>query len=266
VWEGFAYHLLACGRAGLPPRITIEGASYRLRRVFKHDFFAATGVYEVTAGAKKPAKIVLKIQRQRHFLGLPLGWLGRYLCCREVSILRRLGSLDGVPHPLGRHGPTGFVYEYIEGRSLEEHPELPDGFFDQLLELLKQVHQRNVLYLDMNKRGNILVGADGRPYLIDFQISLHIGEDFPLPGRLRQYLRQTLQAADLYHLHKHKRRLCPDSLTQHEKTMSLALSSPIRTHRAIATPLRKLRRAFLKWVLQKVPPAEEKDDMTLAAK
>jgi len=268
MWEGFVNHLLACGRGGPARHMVIEGARYELRGVLKHDFFAATALYEIKGRStkQKPGKIVLKTQRQRHFLGIPLSWLGRYLCCREVSILQRLGGLEGVPHLVCRYGRAGFVYEYIEGQSLEEQPELPYGFFDQLLDLLKQVHEHKVLYLDMNKRGNILVGFDRRPYLIDFQISLYIGEDSLLPRRLSQYLRQTLQAADLYHLYKHKRRLCPDRLRPDETSISLALSTPIRAHRMIATPLRKLRRAFLKSVLEKAAATDEKDDMTVGAK
>ena len=41
----------------------------------------------------------------------------------------------------------------------------------QLHDLLREIHRRNVAYVDTNKPENILLGDDGRPYLIDFQIS-----------------------------------------------------------------------------------------------
>ncbi|MHC4616673.1 MAG: hypothetical protein ACYTEQ_02850 [Planctomycetota bacterium] len=257
------YLLYACGRNGLPGHIEFQGRRYGLRKVLKHDFFAATALYASEArprdGQKpRPAKIVLKVSRQNHFLGLPLSWLGERICAHEISILRHLTPLEGTPRLLSRYGKTGFIYEYIEGRSLKEQPELPDDFFGRLLELLLHMHQRNVVYLDMNKRGNILLGADGHPHIIDFQISMHIGEHALFSRRLSRYLREALQGADIYHLFKHKRRLSPELLSPQEKVLSHQISGLIRTHRLVATPLRRLRRALLRLLYAKglVAPEE----------
>jgi serine/threonine protein kinase len=245
------YLLYACGRNGLPRHIEFEGRRYDLREVLKHDFFAGTALYASEARSPdeqeaRPAKIVLKLSRRNHLLGLPLSWLGERISAHEISILRRLAHLQGTPRLLSRYGKTGFIYEYIEGHSLKEQPELPDDFFDQLLELLLHIHQRNVVYLDMNKRSNILVGTDGSPHLIDFQISTHIGEHALFSRRLSNYLRQALQQADIYHLFKHKRRLSPDLLSPQEKVLSHQMSGLIRAHRLVATPLREFRRALLR--------------------
>ncbi|MHC4239287.1 MAG: hypothetical protein ACYSUC_05965, partial [Planctomycetota bacterium] len=151
-----------------------------------------------------------------------------------------------IPRPLARYGKTGFIYEYIEGRPLKEQKELHPDFFNQLLELLSSIHQRNVVYLDMNKADNILLGADGKPYLIDFQISLYIGDYFLLSKHLAEYLRQVFQWADVYHVFKHKRRLCPRFLWPHEKAVSRDVSPWIQVHRLVANPLRRLRRNLLK--------------------
>jgi RIO-like serine/threonine protein kinase len=138
------------------------------------------------------------------------------------------------------------IYRYIEGRSLKELKDLPDDFFDQLLVLLGRIHARNVVYLDMNKRSNILLGADGRPHLIDFQISLYINGHVPFCEPVSDYLRRILQQADVYHLFKHKRRLCPHLLTDQERILSLNRNLPMQAHRILARPLRKLRRFALK--------------------
>lgn len=250
------YHLYACGKKGLPAEIQFNGNTYRLNERLKHDFFAATGLYKLnsqphTKETQSPAKIILKVTRKQNFLGLPLSWLGSGLCHRELSILRRLKDLDAVPKPLLLYGKTGFIYEYIEGFSLDEDKDLPKDFFDKFLELLKQVHRRNIVYLDMNKRGNILVGSDGRPHLIDFQISLYIGEHFLIWPRLSARLRAALQREDIYHVYKHKSRLCPELLTPAEHTLSRRISILIRLHRSATRPLQKLRRAFLKFLHSK---------------
>ncbi|MHC4574344.1 MAG: hypothetical protein ACYS76_09470 [Planctomycetota bacterium] len=247
------YLLYACGRNGLPPQVVLADNTYRLQQVLKHDFFAATALYEAVAPTPSgqttaPKKVVLKLARKQHLFGLPLAWLGQGLCRHEVSMLQLLSGLTHVPRVLSTYGKTGFTYEYIEGSSLKEQKEIPHHFFDQLLELLRQIHLRNVVYLDMNKRGNILLGADGQPYLIDFQISLHVGDYFLLSKRLTEYLRQTLQWADIYHLFKHKRRLCPRFLWPHEKTLSHEVSPLIQIHRLVATPIRVLRRALLRFL------------------
>ncbi len=261
--KSLGYQLYACGRDGPPGEIVFKDNKYGLCRILKHDFFAATTLYELSSRRKsaetaQPAKIVLKLGRQQHFLGLPLAWVGELLCCHEVSILRRLSNLQGIPRFLGHYGRTGFIYEYIEAHSLDEQKKLPDDFFDKLLELLQEVHQRDIAYLDMNKRGNILVDSKGRPCLIDFQISLPIGKHLLIWQRPSVYLRDTLQSADIYHLFKHKRRLCPELLRPQEQALSRRIGSLIGLHRLAATPLRKLRRALLKYLHTKGVAVTEK--------
>jgi hypothetical protein len=243
------YQLYACGKNGLPPRIIWSGHTYRLRHTFKHDFFAATGLYHAENHAspnEAPARIVLKLSRQHHFLGLPFTWLGTILADHEFTVMRRLSNLPGIPRVLARYGKTGVIYQYIEGRTIKELEQLPDDFFDHLLDLLGRIHARNVVYLDMNKRCNILLGADGRPHLIDFQISLYIDGQVPFCEPISDYLRRILQQADVYHLFKHKRRLSPHLLSDQERILSLNRNLPMQAHRVLAHPLRKLRRLALK--------------------
>ncbi len=262
--DSLKYQLCACGKKGLPQQIEFNGVAYKLKKVFKHDFFAATGLYQSgSRPAKKrssvPAKIILKLGRQQHLLGLPMGWVGRFFRDREVSIMHHLEGLAGVPRFLSLYGDTGFICEYIEAKSFDNNNNLPKDFFDKLADLLKQVHHRNVAYLDMNKRDNVLIDRKGRPYLIDFQISLHIGQSsFVWPG-LSDYMRDVLQGADIYHLYKHKRRLAPDLLTPEEDTLSRNVSPWISIHRLVATPWRKIRRAVLKFLRNKGIIADHND-------
>lgn len=234
--------MYACGEAGLPKQIVCEGKPWQLDTVFKHDFFACTGRYR---NEKTDEKIVLKISRLQPFLGIPCAWMGRFLRNREIGILRQLDDLDQTPQTIKSFGCNGLVYRYIEGQSLDEKPDLPYEFFDQLQTLLETMHQRKICYMDLNKRGNILVGKDGRPYVIDFQISLF------LPAKWGNWLRGLLQREDLYHLFKHKRKLRPDLMTPEERISAKQPSLLIRIHRAIAGPFQKVRRFILRSLYQK---------------
>ncbi len=236
--------MYACGLSGLPSELSVGTISYRLVRTFKHDFFAATGLYE-PAEDKIPEAVcahplVLKVNRRQSFFGIPLNWLGRRLQQHEIKILRHLQDLDQVPKLIGPWGKTGFLYEYIEGCSLDEKPEIRDSFFDELSDLIRRIHEKNVCYVDFNKRGNILAGRDGRPYLIDFQISHHAGR--------RGWICRLLQREDCYHLLKHKRRLRPDLLSEHERQDSYRRSFWIQLHRAVAGPFRFVRRHLMQWL------------------
>lgn len=106
------YHLLACGAEPLPEQIDYLQGRYKLRNILKHDFFAATTLYELTSESKdaqngQPEKIVLKVGRKQNFFGIPLLWLGRHLCEREISVIRHLDGIAGLPHLLARYRPDG---------------------------------------------------------------------------------------------------------------------------------------------------------------
>lgn len=245
MFKRFSHHLYALGKRGMPGHIDVAGRGYDLATVLKHDFVAATGLYRLAApgenAAAIPERVVLKIGRQQCLFGLPLGWLGRLVRRREVGNLERLKHIGNVPHLLARYGKSGYIYGFIEGRSLDEHPVIPEHFFEKLERLVREVHKTGMAYMDMNKRGNILVGSDGDPYLIDFQISLYLGS-----GRLLHKLREYLQAEDMYHILKHKRRLCPEQLRPGEMERSRKVSAANRMYRATFKPYRSLRRFLLR--------------------
>ena len=254
------YELKACGREGLPHQIVLGGRAFLLRKIFKHDFFAATALYvkdesiarlSDATEASVPDKVVLKLNRPAPFLGLPLHWLGQVHNQHECENLRRLQGAEGVPRLLGRWGPYGFLYAYIEGWTLDQKPRLPDDFFDRFQDLLRGIHARGMAYIDLNKRGNIILGEDDRPYLIDFQISWCGRWGLPGLDRLCRPLLSLLQKEDWYHLAKHKRRFRPDLMTPAEITASRRRSIWVGMHGTLTRPLTRLRRAVLGWLYQK---------------
>lgn len=244
----FASCFYACGKDGLPTHVDYGGRRYALVKVLKHDFLAGTALYEADEGTGGPAKIVGKVSRRKHFCLIPLSWLGRLMTRREVGNLRRCEGIRGVPQVLQRTDANSYLYEYIEGSSLDSKPALPEDFFERLLSVLQQVHARGLAHLDLHKRGNILLGDDGGAYIIDFQLATYIGQRVLLSRRLSMRLRRRLQAYDIYHLYKHKRRLLPGELTEAEARLSRDNSLLLRAHRAIAGPLKRVRRACLRYL------------------
>jgi hypothetical protein len=235
-WNRLQDDMFACGKLGLPLNLCCAHKSFQLETTFKHDFFACTGVY---FSPETDERIVLKVSRIRPFYGVPLKWLGHFLRDREFRILSALEDVDHVPKPVCTYGRNGLIYRYIEGQSLDERPLLADSFFAQLEHLLRTIHQKNVCYMDLNKRGNILVGRDGHPSIIDFQISLYLGKKW------LSLLLKTLQKEDMYHLQKHKRRFRPDQMSAEEYAGSRRKSLLIRIHRCLAYPFRRCRRIVL---------------------
>lgn len=243
--------LKALGRAGPPERILHEGREYRLERVYKHDFFAATALY-----GQGEERIVLKLGRTASLFGLPLAWLGRMLAEHEARLYLLAEDLPGIPRFRGRHGPTGILHDYVPGHPLQQYERVDDDFFQRLRELLLALHERSIAYSDLEKRENILVDEQGRPALIDFQISWHWpaqrgGARGParfLPDAFGKRILASLQASDIYHLQKHRRRHRRDQMTLEEIRASYVLTPAIRWHRRLSDPFQRVRR-FLLWLL-----------------
>jgi hypothetical protein len=104
------------------------------------------------------------------------------------------GGAGRVPRP----GDV-LLRSWIEGLPLHRATELPEDFFDLLDELVLAVHRRGVCHNDLHKEQNILVGRDGRPWLVDFQLA-SVHRRLPA-GRARE---------DLRHVQKHRRRYTRD--------------------------------------------------------
>lgn len=229
----------------LPNTVVCNGQTYQWVETFKHDFFAATGLYRGPEGLA-----VLKLNRLNDAFTAPMSWIGRFLARREIRHYRLMEGVSGVPRLIGAVGPTGLLHEYVPGHPLGRDEAVSDAFFDELYDLLDLVHARGMAYVDLNKRQNILMGDDGRPHLIDFQISLW----FPRSGwrgwTPLQWLLRRFQQADRYHMLKHKRRLRPDQLTSNEREVVERLSVWIRLHRTIAGPITQTRRRALKRLAQ----------------
>jgi hypothetical protein len=139
-------------------------------------------------------------------------WIAHVLLARERRALRALQGLEGVPATVDDApwqacaSPDGsvpdareaLVREYVRGAPLARAVALPENFFQELDALVAAVHARGVCHNDLHKEQNVLVGEDGYPWLVDFQLaSVHAAGDRRFAARARE---------DLRHVEKHRRR------------------------------------------------------------
>jgi hypothetical protein len=239
----------ALGREEPPRVIAIGREEHQLVEVFKHDSWAATALYR---GPR--AMIVAKFNREQPLFFVPMKWLGRWLAKREARALCLLNGIAGMPSDagavwtVGKHLRSAIAHPYIDGHPLHIDEKPANNFFSRLREMLREMHERGVAYVDLNKRENIIVQNDGAPALVDFQ--LHFA---PSPWALRlppvQWLFHELQAGDLYHLHKHIAWHRPDLLPVSERDWSRLQPVTGRIWRALYVwPMQLFRRKLLVWL------------------
>ena len=113
-----------------------------------------------------------KIVVKRPHAGL-LGCFARRAIRHEHQIYERLRGVPGVPKVYALTDNTELVLESVEGpsyRAQQTRLEDREAFFAALLETLDAMHAAGVAHGDLKRKDNLLVGADGQPYLIDFGV------------------------------------------------------------------------------------------------
>jgi hypothetical protein len=236
----------ALGRNEPPPVVEIRGEPFRMIELLKHDSWAATAIYE-----SADRRALCKFNRQQSILGFPMRWLGRLLASREQAFHARLDGIPGIAPSLGAVTvagstlPHAVARTFIDGHALAEGEWVDERFFPRFQALLAEVHRRGVAHVDLHKRENILVAADGRPFLIDFQISFALPSSSPLAARALGGLLGLLQRCDDYHLLKHQVKHRPDQAGLTIRDLEQLRPWWIRLHRQFAVPFRTFRRGLL---------------------
>lgn len=153
---------------------------------------------------------MVKDVRRRNFF---LRWtLGLWLIQQEWKIYSRLKGLKGIPQPVERIDRFAFAMEFIPGVPIERGEIIPPAFFSDLDQVLKAIHSRGVVHMDLRHKGNILVSEQGEPFLIDFNSSFA----FKDKGILRRYLFPLFRWVDYGGFLKLKERASPSSMTPEE--------------------------------------------------
>ena len=169
---------------------------------------------------------------------------GRFLVWREAKALKKLKGLKGVPGLFRVIGGLCLVIEAIPGKTLKQAQDggrLPDGFFDDLKALVERFHKKGVAHCDLKKAENILLGNDGKPYVIDWAASISRSE-FGLPFLDLIYKRFIKD--DYNAITKRKLVHAPELVSPEEREEYLYQSRAERVIRAFRDKLR----AFLKKV------------------
>jgi len=167
---------------------------------------------------------------------------------REMRALQQLAGARGIPRFYRRVGRDALLLEYIPGTSAREVP--PGGltplFFEQFYQLVDRLHEFGVAHCDLRSQGNILIGADGEPHVVDFAAHFRRPRAWNF---IAQWMYARLCEADRVAVARLKKTHAPDLLTE-EEHLSLSRDRKTlleRTARFIGKSVRNISR----WLLTK---------------
>ena len=133
---------------------------------------------------------------------------------QEYKALERLNGMSGVSDQFHRLSNISIAYSFIEGTPLrtlkKQNKKLPKSFFHQLEHRVSEMHRRGLVHLDLRNLGNILVGEDGQPYIIDFQSAITF-------SRFPNWLKRIMRGADLSGVYKAWLTGCEQPMTAYKK-------------------------------------------------
>ena len=166
--------------------------------------------------------------------------VGRFLIWRESKAYRRLTGLQGVPCYFRSIDGIALILEEIPGENienLEKKEILPKEFFEELRRLVERIHKRGMAHCDLKRAPNILLGHDGKPYIVDWSASISKTEFrlFPLNLLYRRFLLDDFNAITKIQL-----RHCPENVTPEDKRQYDHRSRPEKLIRSIRNKARAL--------------------------
>jgi RIO-like serine/threonine protein kinase len=151
---------------------------------------------------------------------------GRFVIAREAAVYAALDGVAGVPPFLGQIDEDSLVVVRVDARDLSTFREkdLDEEFVDRVAALVGSLHARGVVHWDLRQRKNVLVDADGMPWLIDFASGLKL----PAGSTALRWAR----IPDLSAVAKLRRKYAPESLTEADRRLlSLDRLRPLRQRR-----------------------------------
>src|SRR5258708_27945587 len=88
---------------------------------------------------------------------------------RPSAGLRHLEGIPGTPKAYAVVEKRALLLESIEAKTINKFKagELPDRVYERLVDLVRAMHERGVVHLDLRQRKNILIAGE-QPWLIDF--------------------------------------------------------------------------------------------------
>ena len=107
---------------------------------------------------------------------------------RELEIYNKLKGIHGIPNCFGMTWRGDLILEYIEGQSYRDKQyELAgnQSFFQELLDLILNIHNKGIAHGDLKRKDNILVNKDNQPFLIDFGTAISIDNS---KGQIKRFV------------------------------------------------------------------------------
>lgn len=155
--------------------------------------------------------------------------LASALMRREARALRALAGCEHVPRLVDTAGGGVLLRSWLPGEPMYHARPSDPHYYAGALRLLARLHRRGIAHNDLAKEPNWLVGPQGEPLLVDFQLAtLH---------RRRGRLFRLLAREDVRHLLKHKRKYCAAHLTARQKRLLATPSLAARLWRTAGKPV-----------------------------
>jgi len=139
---------------------------------------------------------------------------------REKKAYERLKGLKGVPILYRAIDGLALVIEAIPGNNIEAMEtvaKLSDNFFEDLRVLVDNIHERGLAHCDLKRAPNIILGDDGKPYIVDWAASISKREFgfFPLYLIYEMFIQDDLNAIIKIRLKHHPGNVTPEEKNQY---------------------------------------------------
>ena len=167
--------------------------------------------------------------------------IGRFLIWRESKAYMMLDGLRGVPKFHGVIDGLALVVEDVGGKNFVELERsayrFTEAMFRELEGLVEGFHRRGVVHCDLKRTPNIILGGDGKIYVVDWAAFMSKREFrfFPLNLVYRRFLLD-----DRLAITKLKVNNLPEAVTPEERERYEKRSAVERSVRAVRDRLRSL--------------------------
>ena len=187
-------------------------------------------------------QIVVKDFKRSDFLFRVI--VGPILIRREYGALRNLIGVNGIPQLACKLDRYALAMEHIPGKSLEHVKPgvLDSSFYCDLQKIIDDMHSRGVAHCDLRSRGNVMLGDDSKPHVVDFAACVYRGRGI---NPFFRWLFKQFVIADENAILRIKQRLSPELLTEDEKQKLIKPLPFERSARFIGENIRKLTRKLL---------------------
>lgn len=164
---------------------------------------------DVSVVSSGDTMLVEKTYRNR---GPAVRILGIILVFWERFIYLRIQGINGIPELMKSPDMYTLMTKYMGGYNLRDTATPPGkAYFKDLTRLIRDMHDRGVVHLDLRNRRNYGIDDAQNPYLVDFASSIYL----PFPKTLKDIL----SLIDWMGFAKVKKKLAPSLITPQERRL-----------------------------------------------